>query len=112
MTRFVFAIRMRRALFAALKTAADDFIRNLLAETIVENEIYAFEFIFQPLISDLTHVFDNSAFEMKNFFKAFVEQIGARLFAADSARAVHYYGLIFFVFEHFSRHRQLLAESV
>ena len=112
MTSDVFAVAMRVRFLAALMAIANDFLRDLLAQTIIENEIFAFEFIFQILLFDLPHIFDNSAFEMKNLCKTVVQQIRARLFAANPAGAIHNYIAVFFIFEHLDRHRQLLAESV
>jgi hypothetical protein len=84
----VCAVAMRVAFFAALMTMADDFFRNLLGKTIVKNKIFASEFIFQSFFLNSVDVLDNSAFEMKNFGKTLMQKIRARLFAADSARAV------------------------
>ena len=111
-TRFVFAIRLRIAFLAALTAAADDFVRNALAHSVVENEILAAKFIFQALRFNLTDVFDDAAFKVKNFFEAAMQQVSARLFAANAARAVHNHRRLLFVFEHFSSYWQLLTKSV
>ncbi len=72
MTRLIFAIHVRVAFFSALMTTAYNFLCYLFPEPVVKNKIFALEFIFQTLQFDLPRVFDNSAFEMKNFCKTIV----------------------------------------
>ncbi len=72
MTRPVFAIPVRVAFLSALMAIADYITRYLFAEPIVKNKILAFKFIFQIFLFDLTSIFDNSAFEMKNLCKTVV----------------------------------------
>ncbi len=66
MARGIFTISVRIAFIAALMAATYNFIRNLLAQTIVKNKILSLKFVFETLFLHLMHVFDNSAFEMEN----------------------------------------------
>ncbi len=72
MTRPVFAVSVRVAFFVALMAIADYLVRDLFAEPTVKVKILAFKFIFQIFLFDLTSVFNNSAFEMKNLCKTVV----------------------------------------
>ena len=112
MARFIFAIPVRVAFFAALMAIADDFFRDLLAEPIVENKILSLKFVFKTLFLYLMNIFDNAAFKMKNLCKTVVQQIRACFFTANSARAIHNYILVFFVREHLNRHRQLFSKRI
>lgn len=61
---------MRVAFLAALVAIADYFAADLFAEPVIENKIFPLKFIFEIFLFDLTRVFDNTAFEMKNIFES------------------------------------------
>lgn len=95
----------------ALVAMRDDLGPHPLAEALVEHKVFAQKFVLQSLRLHLPRVFDDAAFQLEHIFKAPVFQVGARLFAADAAGAVHHYVAVLFVGQQIGHQGQFLPES-
>ena len=112
MTAFIPAIGMGICRPAALMTAGDDVRADPFAQAVVENEVFAFEFILQPFLLYGISVVDDSSFQVKYIGKPPVEKISAGLFAADAAGAVHDDVAVLVLPEQIGGQGQLLPESI
>ena len=61
--------------FSTLMTFRDDLVANAFTQTIVEDEIFSKEFIFESLLLYRIGVMNDSTFEVKNILKPLVQKI-------------------------------------
>ena len=112
MTGFIGTIDMDITGLSALMTMSDDILRDPLSQPIVEHKILSNEFALETLLFYLSCVVDDSAFQMVNMIKAFMQQVSARFFTTNTTGAIHDNIFVLFVLHHVNSHRQLVAESV
>src|SRR5690554_630055 len=94
----VFAVYMRITRRSALMAFSNNFIRNFFAHSLIKDKVLPDKSIFKVLRFGLTGVFNNSAFELENVFKALMLKPRRSFFASNTACAIHNNILVFQAF--------------
>ncbi|CCJ92130.1 hypothetical protein BN132_4058 [Cronobacter turicensis 564] len=90
----------------------DHVIRDTLAHTLVEHEVFTDEAHRQPLFARFTRILNDAAFDMPDLLETVMPHKCARFFTADAAGAVHDDFLVSVLFHHLDGFRQLFAKRI
>src|SRR5579863_184838 len=85
----ILTIGMRIGGLTTLVTMSNDLSCNGFTQTFVKHKIFSVEFILKSLFFNCIGVVDDTTFQMKNFLKSTMKQIGTRFFATDTSCTIH-----------------------